>query len=214
MKLKLDLHDIYNRGQDIDRALRAVIDEAVAKKITLVEIIPGKGSGQLKKRVLLQDGASPAVALHRLNRALIDHPTASRFCTLALATVSHTGDDLRMRLCLAGHPEPVLVRRDGSTELVGTPGDLVGVLGEDEMSLVEVDVGLAPGESLVFYTDGVTERRDEGRMFGQYGVRQTLSQVATASAQVMADTLEQAARSFVPTELRDDLAILVVQRSG
>ena len=52
MKLKLDLHDIYNRGQDIDRALRAVIDEAVAKKITLVEIIPGKGSGQLKKRVL------------------------------------------------------------------------------------------------------------------------------------------------------------------
>ena len=52
MKLKLDLHDVYNRGQDIDRALRAVIDEAVAKKITLVEIIPGKGSGQLKKRVL------------------------------------------------------------------------------------------------------------------------------------------------------------------
>ena len=50
--LKLDLHDIYNRGQDIERALRAVIDEAVAKRITLVEIIPGKGSGQLKKRVL------------------------------------------------------------------------------------------------------------------------------------------------------------------
>jgi dsDNA-specific endonuclease/ATPase MutS2 len=52
MKLKLDLHDVYNRGHDIDRALRAIIDEAVAKKITLVEIIPGKGSGQLKKRVL------------------------------------------------------------------------------------------------------------------------------------------------------------------
>ncbi len=52
MKLKLDLHDIFNRGQDIDRALRQVIDEAMAKKITLVEIIPGKGSGQLKKRVL------------------------------------------------------------------------------------------------------------------------------------------------------------------
>jgi dsDNA-specific endonuclease/ATPase MutS2 len=52
VKLKLDLHDVYNRGQDIDRALRQVIDEAVAKKATLVEIIPGKGSGQLKKRVL------------------------------------------------------------------------------------------------------------------------------------------------------------------
>ncbi|MQA26441.1 MAG: DNA mismatch repair protein MutS [Micromonosporaceae bacterium] len=52
MKLKLDLHEVYNRSRDIDRVLRDVIDEAVAKKIKTVEIIPGKGSGQLKKRVL------------------------------------------------------------------------------------------------------------------------------------------------------------------
>ncbi len=52
MKLKLDLHDIFNRGQDIERALNGIIAEAVAKKATLVEIIPSKGSGQLKKRVL------------------------------------------------------------------------------------------------------------------------------------------------------------------
>ncbi len=52
MKLTLDLHDVYNRGEEIDRALRAVIDEALEKKVRLVEIIPGKGSGQLKKRVL------------------------------------------------------------------------------------------------------------------------------------------------------------------
>ena len=43
MKLKLDLHDIYNKGGDIDRALRAVIDEAVEKRVRLVEIIPGQG---------------------------------------------------------------------------------------------------------------------------------------------------------------------------
>jgi DNA-nicking Smr family endonuclease len=52
VKLKLDLHEIYNRGEDIDRALRSIIDEAVDKKARLVEIIPGKGSGQLKKHVL------------------------------------------------------------------------------------------------------------------------------------------------------------------
>ncbi|HXW81958.1 MAG TPA: Smr/MutS family protein [Acidimicrobiales bacterium] len=51
-KLKLDLHDIYNKGDQIDRALRDVIDEAVRIKASSVEIIPGKGSGQLKKRVL------------------------------------------------------------------------------------------------------------------------------------------------------------------
>jgi len=51
-KLKLDLHDIFNKGEKIEAALNGVIDDAVTKKIKVVEIIPGKGSGQLKKRVL------------------------------------------------------------------------------------------------------------------------------------------------------------------
>jgi len=51
-KLKLDLHDIYNRGRDIEAELSRVMREAVDRRIALVEIIPGKGSGQLKKTVL------------------------------------------------------------------------------------------------------------------------------------------------------------------
>ena len=51
-KIVLDLHDIYNKGFTTDAELNRVIVEAIEKKIALVEIIPGKGSGQLKKRVL------------------------------------------------------------------------------------------------------------------------------------------------------------------
>lgn len=51
-RIKLDLHDIFNKGKKIDVELKRVIDEAVDKKIDLIEIIPGKGSGQLKKHVL------------------------------------------------------------------------------------------------------------------------------------------------------------------
>jgi DNA-nicking Smr family endonuclease len=51
-KLKLDLHHIYNDSRQLDAELNRVIDEAVRKKIALVEIIPGKGSGALKKHVL------------------------------------------------------------------------------------------------------------------------------------------------------------------
>jgi dsDNA-specific endonuclease/ATPase MutS2 len=51
-KLKLDLHDIYNHGDQIDAELNRIIEEAIDRKIELVEIIPGKGSGQLKKKVL------------------------------------------------------------------------------------------------------------------------------------------------------------------
>ena len=51
-KLVLDLHDIFNKGYAIDRELNRIVQEAIDKKIPLVEIIPGKGSGQLKKKVL------------------------------------------------------------------------------------------------------------------------------------------------------------------
>ena len=52
MKLTLDLHDIYNKGGEIDRALQRIFDEAAAKKAPMIEIIPGKGTGQLKKHVI------------------------------------------------------------------------------------------------------------------------------------------------------------------
>ena len=48
----LDLHEIYNKGWKIDQALKNVFEEAISKKIREIIIIPGKGSGQLKKKVL------------------------------------------------------------------------------------------------------------------------------------------------------------------
>ena len=51
-KIKIDLHDIFNNARALESELRRVISQAVEKRISLVEIIPGKGSGQLKKHVL------------------------------------------------------------------------------------------------------------------------------------------------------------------
>ncbi|GIK71955.1 MAG: DNA mismatch repair protein MutS [Chloroflexota bacterium] len=68
-KLKLDLHDIYNRGDKIEAELNRIIAEAVERRIALVEIIPGKGSGQLKKRVLRFLNQSDIRALyHRVEK--------------------------------------------------------------------------------------------------------------------------------------------------
>ena len=68
-KLKLDLHEIYNRGGQIDAELNRIVQEALSKKIVLVEIIPGKGSGQLKKTVLrfLKQGLIRAL-YHRVEK--------------------------------------------------------------------------------------------------------------------------------------------------
>lgn len=64
MKLTLDLHDIYNRGTEIEKALHQVFEDARAKKAPLIEIIPGKGSGQLKKHVLRFLEKNPPAAKH------------------------------------------------------------------------------------------------------------------------------------------------------
>ncbi|MDZ7775272.1 MAG: Smr/MutS family protein [Bacteroidales bacterium] len=68
-KLKLDLHDIYNKGDKIEKELHNIIEEAVEKKIKTVEIIPGKGSGQLRKRVLkFLEQPHIKAQYHRLNK--------------------------------------------------------------------------------------------------------------------------------------------------
>ena len=61
-KIKVDLHNVYNDSKAIDKALNDAFEEAIAKKIREVEIIPGKGSGQLRKkceRFLLQPHIKP-----------------------------------------------------------------------------------------------------------------------------------------------------------
>jgi dsDNA-specific endonuclease/ATPase MutS2 len=69
MKIVLDLHDVFNRGEEIERALQNVIAEAIAKKAPLVEIIPGKGSGALKKRVLrFLDRPEVKATYHRVEK--------------------------------------------------------------------------------------------------------------------------------------------------
>ncbi|MFC1897659.1 Smr/MutS family protein [Chloroflexota bacterium] len=68
-KITLDLHDIYNKGFAINAELNRVISEAIERKIALVEIIPGKGSGQLKKHVLRFLMQSEIIKLyHRLEK--------------------------------------------------------------------------------------------------------------------------------------------------
>jgi len=68
-KLKLDLHEIYNRGDKIETELNRILQEALDKRIKLVEIIPGKGSGQLKKKVLRFLNQSHIKALyHRVEK--------------------------------------------------------------------------------------------------------------------------------------------------
>ncbi|MEX5634839.1 SpoIIE family protein phosphatase [Parafrankia sp. FMc2] len=168
-------------------------------------------------RLLTGRGADLEELLLELNRALRDTAAAypsghARFCTLAAATLLPTeGGEALLRLHLAGHPQPVVLHRDGTASLVGLTGTLLGVLDDDEISFPGLDLRLHAGESLVLYTDGVIEARQGRELFGDQRLLDAVAGCAGLPAQGVADRVRSAAERFAGGNLRDDVAILVAR---
>jgi phosphoserine phosphatase RsbU/P len=163
-------------------------------------------------RVLVRDGRPLPETLTRLNDTLVERG-GGRFCTLALATVGPSAPaadgDLSVSLHLAGHDRPVLVRADGRASFVGTGGTALGLL--DSVATPVADIPLKPGDALVFYTDGVTERRRGRELFGPERLCDAAAPLAGYSADVVAARLRTAVIGFSSEVPRDDIAILVLR---
>jgi phosphoserine phosphatase RsbU/P len=150
--------------------------------------------------------------LTRLNETLVDRG-GGRFCTLALAAVESARDGrLDVTLYLAGHDQPVLLRPDGGTALVGRYGTALGLL--STISSPPTRLTLAAGESLIFYTDGVTERRRGVDLFGVERLCDEAGQLGGFSAEVVAARLRAATLGFSPDPPRDDIAIFVLRNNA
>ncbi|GAA2063309.1 SpoIIE family protein phosphatase [Polymorphospora rubra] len=163
-------------------------------------------------RVLVGDGKPLPEALARLNKTLVERG-GGRYCTLALAAVGRAGDGLLdVSLHLAGHDRPVLVRSDGRASFIGTGGTALGLL--DTITSPSLGVPLRPGDALVFYTDGVTERRRGRELFGTERLRDAAAPLAGYSADVVAARLRSATLGFSVESPRDDIAILVIRNDG
>jgi sigma-B regulation protein RsbU (phosphoserine phosphatase) len=163
-------------------------------------------------RVLVGDGKPLAEALARLNETLVERG-GGRYCTLALAAVG-PGDDNRLdvSLHLAGHDRPVLLRGGGGAAFVGSGGTALGLL--DSISSPTAEIALEPGDSLIFYTDGVTERRRGRELFGTERLRDAAAPLAGYSADVVAARLRSTAIGFSVEAPRDDIAILVLRNDA
>ncbi|EEP72799.1 stage II sporulation E family protein [Micromonospora sp. ATCC 39149] len=160
-------------------------------------------------RVLVSDGKPLPEALGRLNETLVDRG-GGRYCTLALAAVGPgEGDQLDVSLHLAGHDRPVLLRVGDGATFVGAGGTALGLL--DTITSPAAELTLAPGDSLIFYTDGVTERRRGREFFGTERLRESAAPLAGYSADVVAARLRSTALGFSAETPRDDIAILVLR---
>ena len=97
----------------------------------------------------------PQVVLEDLNEAIRREGDDSRFCTVLYIALTPRADGVKARVATGGHPLPLLMRADGRVETAGRPGTLLGILPDPEIHTTEIF--LAPGDTLVLYTDGVTE---------------------------------------------------------
>lgn len=161
-------------------------------------------------RLLTCQGLTPPEVLGRLNETLLAMEGRGRFCTAVLGTVARTEDGLAIRYSTAGHPPPLLLERDGTARFVGTGGTLLGVTQDLELS--DDSIMLAPGDSLVLYTDGITERRGSGAFFGEANLLSAVAASAGGDANQIAASVEEAASRFgLDTAARDDVAVLVIR---
>src|SRR3954447_6944543 len=155
-------------------------------------------------------GLGPSDVLRRVNTAMRRHNGAdrSRFATMVHAAMTVDAHGVALTLVSGGHP-PGLVLHGDRVDSVDAPGTLIGVY--PQLRLTEVKIRLGRGDSLLLYTDGVTEARGPQGFYGPARLEALLASLAEAPADAIADGILAAVSDFQHGRLRDDVAVLVVQ---
>ncbi|MBT3166426.1 SpoIIE family protein phosphatase [Streptomyces sp. Vc74B-19] len=163
------------------------------------------------RAAMIQD-ADPVADLRVLNRALMERYTGDdpRYCTAVAGVFEREGDTLRVRLASGGHPPALVLRADGGAEYLSTKGGmLVGVL--PTAQFVEVSTVLHPGDTLLLYTDGLTEARvgPDRDLYGYEALLAFADARAPADSHRLIEALTGLLRDF-GEGLDDDTALLAV----
>jgi sigma-B regulation protein RsbU (phosphoserine phosphatase) len=153
-------------------------------------------------------GLGPSDVLGALNDAMVADGDFEEFCTVVFAVLDLDEPGPRLIMANGGHP-PVALLPAGEATFFAPTGGLVGAL--DDARFAQVELGLLPGDVLVFYTDGVSESRKNGEEFGDAQLAETLRSLRGASAQHVADALVAAAANFRTGRADDDAAVFAIR---
>jgi PAS domain S-box-containing protein len=161
-------------------------------------------------RLLAREGFDGPAVLERLNAAILDEGTRSRFLTLLYGQLRPKADGgAELDVVCAGHPLPLRLRPDGTVEPAANPQPLLGVM--DDLALAEQTVTLDPGDVLLCVTDGVTERREGTRMLGDEGLADALTTCTGLTAGAVAARIMRTVERFASAAPSDDMAILAMR---
>jgi PAS domain S-box-containing protein len=156
------------------------------------------------------DGRSPAEMLATLHQALLRQPPGADMCTVCLIVLTREGrHEVRLTIALAGHPPPLLISPEGRVTEVGHSGTILGVV--DPLSINESEITLQAGETLLLYTDGVTEAGRPDRMLGEDGLLELCASAPELTLAGFLEHIEHAALARAQGLLRDDIALLALR---
>ena len=199
-----DFYDVFDCG---DGSWGAVVGDVCGKGPEAAAVM---GLVRHTLRALARFQRRPSMLLQELNRSLLEQSIDDRFCTVCYLRVRPSPDHVRITLCSAGHPLPLVLRRAGRVHSAGQPGQLLGVL--PEVALTDSMVDLHPGEKVVIYTDGAIEDRRATSVTGEERLHDSLVASSGLQAEVTAAVIEEAlleARGPAPPD--DDVALLVIR---
>ena len=163
-------------------------------------------------RTLVDEGLEPAALVARLNVQVCRHSPASRFITLFFAACDPaTGRTVYVN---AGHLPALLRRRDGTVERLTAGGIALGMF--DASTYEAAETTIEPGDTLVLYSDGVTEAENhKGQPFEESGLERVVDGHAFASPTELAQAILRSVEAHAQeTFLADDVTVLVMKRKS
>jgi sigma-B regulation protein RsbU (phosphoserine phosphatase) len=195
-----DFYDVFPTGPN---RLAVVIGDVAGHGIE-----PSITAFQVKHvlRIFLRQYRDPAQALEELNKTLSTlgrHEDMVSVCTVIFDTEANT-----MRHASAGHP-PAFVWQHGDMRPLRATGPLLAL--DPAAGYFSRDLPLEVGDLVVLYTDGLTEARSGGQLFGEERVAHIVRRDPGQDTTVLCKTLLEAARDF-SSPLHDDVAILAIRR--
>ena len=201
--------DYYDFAIRPDGKVYFVIGDVSGKGVTAGLMMAGL---QVAFRIFSKTDPDPAALVTQLNTTLKENLPQSKFVTLFLGRLdTHTGE---VQFVNAGHTPPLWLRNGSAVEI--TESDLLlGVVSRAQFTTRHLQ--LAPGDSLILFTDGVTEARDAADVdLGSATIGEALVPLHGATADVIASSVNDTVLHHVgdAENLDDDVTLLVVSRAA
>ncbi|HKG64822.1 MAG TPA: SpoIIE family protein phosphatase [Solirubrobacteraceae bacterium] len=200
-----DFYDVFNTAED---QWYAIVGDVCGKGAEAAAVT---AMARYTLRAAAVRRRSPAAILRLLGEAMLRQESpdlVGRFCTIACLHLDLSRTPARATVAVGGHPLPAVLRADGTVEELGTPGTLLGLVERPELHDRAGDVH--PGDTVVLYTDGLTEAGAPERVWDSADLAEALRGAAGGSPQQVVDHALREALGVQPAP-RDDIAVVALR---